>query len=98
MSGTHDHDSGAPHKAGAFDIRVFIASLIGIYGVVLIIAGIIGPSEAELAKTGGVNINLYAGLGMAVVAALFLLWARLRPVVVPTEQPADADDGRPAAH
>jgi hypothetical protein len=98
MSGTHDHDSGAPHKAGAFDIRVFIASLIGIYGVVLLIAGIIGPSEEALKKTGGVNINLYAGLGMAVVAALFLLWARLRPVVVPAETPSDGDDARPAAH
>jgi hypothetical protein len=98
MSGTHDHDSGAPHKAGAFDIRVFIASLIGIYGVVLVICGIIGPSEAELDKSGGVNINLYAGLGMTVVAALFLLWARLRPVVVPTQTTADGDDGRPAEH
>lgn len=98
MSGTHDHDSGAPHKAGAFDIRVFIASLIGIYGIVLLIAGIIGPSEAELEKSGGVNVNLYAGLGMAVVAALFLLWARLRPVVVPTETTADEDAGRPAGH
>ena len=98
MSGTHDHDSGAPHKAGAFDIRVFIASLIGIYGVVLLIAGIIGPSETELEKSGGVNVNLYAGLGMAVVAALFLLWARLRPVVVPAETTAAGDDGRPAEH
>jgi hypothetical protein len=35
---------------------------------------------------------------MAVVAALFLLWARLRPVVVPTETTTDGDDGRPAAH
>ena len=98
MSGTHDHDSGAPHKAGAFDIRVFIASLIGIYVVVLVICGIIGPSEAELDKSGGVNINLYAGLGMTVVAALFLLWARLRPVVVPTGTTADGDDGHPAEH
>ena len=46
-NGTNDgHDGAAgdshekPHKAGAFDIRIFIASLIGIYGVVLVIAGI----------------------------------------------------------
>ena len=91
MSGT-DNKAESPRKAGAFDIRNFIALLIGIYGVVLLIAGIIGPSEEALKKTGGVNINLYAGLGMAVVAALFLLWARLRPVAVPDE---DGDAGRP---
>ncbi len=92
MSSTHDASSSAgpessggdrPRKAGAFDIRNFIAMLIGLYGVILVIAGLIGPSEAELAKTGGLNINLIAGIGMVAVAAVFLLWARLRPVVVP---------------
>ncbi len=62
-------NTGAPHKAGAFDIRNFIAMLIGIYGIVLVIAGLIGPSEAELEKADGLNINLYAGIGMVVVAA-----------------------------
>jgi hypothetical protein len=76
---------GTQHKAGAFDIRVFIASLIGIYGVVLTIYGIIGSSAADDAKTGGVNINLWAGIGMILVSAFFVLWARLRPVVVPAE-------------
>jgi hypothetical protein len=76
-------------KAGAFDIRVFIASLIGIYGVVLVIYGIVGSSDSDLAKTDGMNINLWAGIGMVVVSALFLLWARLRPVVVPVEKHDD---------
>ncbi len=77
------HDTEAPHKAGAFDIRVFIASLIGIYGVVLVLVGLFGTSDSQLAKSDGVHINLYAGIGMVVVSAGFLLWARLRPVVVP---------------
>ena len=63
MSST-DKSTGAPHKAGAFDIRTFIALLIGIYGVVLTIAGIIGPSQEALDKADGLNINLYAGIGM----------------------------------
>jgi hypothetical protein len=88
--------TGAPHKAGAFDIRVFIGSLIGIYGLVLTIAGLIGPSAGDLAKSGGVNINLWAGLGMIAVAAGFVLWARLRPVVVPPE--AGSHEGQSAAH
>ena len=78
----HDAEEGASHRAGAFDIRNFIALLIGIYGIVLVIAGIIGPSAAEMKKTDDVNINLWAGIGMVVVSAAFLLWARLRPVIV----------------
>jgi hypothetical protein len=81
-SGTAGGDD-APRKAGAFDIRVFIASLIGIYGVVLVIYGIVGSTAAEMEKTGDLNINLWAGIGMVVVAAFFITWARLRPVVVP---------------
>ena len=77
--------SETPHRAGAFDIRMFIASLIGIYGVVLVIVGLVGPSDAELEKSGGLNINLWAGLGMIIMSAAFVLWSRLRPVVVPED-------------
>lgn len=86
------------HKAGAFDIRIFISMLIGLYGVVLVAAGLVGTSDDELARADGVNINLWAGLGMIVFAACFLAWARLRPVVVP-DRPEDADgpDGDGAA-
>ncbi|GAA1118620.1 hypothetical protein GCM10009630_15460 [Kribbella jejuensis] len=71
-------------KAGAFDIRVVIALLVGIYGVVLTVLGITG-SKAEVEKAAGININLWGGIGMLVFAALFVLWARLRPIVVPDE-------------
>ena len=75
--------SGRTRKAGAFDMRNFIAGLIGIYGVALVVYGLVGNSDAELAKADGLNINLWAGIGMVVVSASFVLWARLRPVVVP---------------
>ncbi|MGZ0147370.1 hypothetical protein ACXJJ3_09880 [Kribbella sp. WER1] len=68
-------------KAGAFDIRIVIALLVGIYGVVLTILGLTG-SQAETDKAAGININLWGGLGMLVFAALFVLWARLRPITV----------------
>ena len=71
------------HRARVFDIRTFIALLIGLYGVVLLFTGLFGTSDSDLARAGGLNINLDAGLGMVAVAAAFLLWARLRPVVVP---------------
>jgi hypothetical protein len=79
------------HQAGAFDIRMIIAMLIGIYGVVLVLAGFLGTSDADLRRSGGMNVNLDAGIGMLVVAALFVAWARLRPVVVPDEVEQDDD-------
>lgn len=72
-------------KAGAFDIRVVIALLIGVYGLVLFILGIIAD-PAEVAKADGININLWAGIGMLVFAAAFILWARIRPIVVPVDE------------
>ncbi|MGA9747380.1 MAG: hypothetical protein WBQ50_08000 [Nocardioides sp.] len=90
---TPDGTGGSAHRAGAFDIRTFIALLIGIYGVVLVLTGIFGTDEEALAKSDGLNINLWAGLGMVAVAAIFVTWARLRPVVVPD----DADAARPGA-
>jgi len=74
-------------KAGAFDIRVVIALLIGIYGLVLTILGIV-ESQPEVDKAAGVNINLWGGIGMLVFTALFVLWARLRPIAVPVDEEA----------
>jgi hypothetical protein len=71
-------------KAGAFDIRVIIALLIGIYGLVLTILGIV-EKQSEIDKAAGININLWGGIGMLVFTALFVLWARLRPIAVPVE-------------
>jgi hypothetical protein len=79
------------HQAGAFDIRMIIAMLIGIYGVVLVLTGILGTSADDLRRAGGMNVNLGAGVGMLVFAALFVAWARLRPVVVPDEVERDDD-------
>ena len=53
--------------------------------------------DQELAKTGGVNANLYAGLGLVVVSIAFLAWARLKPILVPEEvEEPDDDPVRPA--
>ena len=83
------------HTAGAFDIRNFIGALIGIYGIILVLMGLFG--EQSLDRTGGVNANLWAGLIMLVGAAAFMVWARLRPIVVPEHVDAYHDDPtRPA--
>lgn len=91
-----DKTSAAPKKtAGAFDIRNIIGALLGLYGVILLLAGIFGDTAS--AKTGGVNANLWTGLALAVAAAVFLVWARLKPIVVPADvEPVTDDPTRPA--
>ena len=87
------------HTAGAFDIRNFIGILLGLFGLVLLGAGVFAFSPDEAAKTGGVNANLWAGLVLVVMSAIFLGWAWLRPVVVPEDFEGDHDEeGRPAGH
>ena len=81
------------HTAGAFDIRNIIGGLIGLYGVILTLMGIFG--DKELDKTGDINANLWAGLAMLLGAAVFLVWAWLRPIVVPDVVDKPADSGPP---
>ncbi len=63
-----------------FDIRTIVGSLLGCYGVVLVVTGVVHDTAAGRVRTGGWNINLWAGIGMLVVAAAFVLWGILRPV------------------
>ena len=88
-------ESSRPRKAGAFDIRLIIALLIGVYGIILTVMGIGFTTDAELQKAAGVNINLWAGIGMLVIAALFIIWAKVRPMVVPAE--TETEDTTPVA-
>lgn len=74
--------SSGAHRAGLFDIRFIIAALLGLYGIIILIAGLL-VSDSQLAKSDGLNVNIVGGIGMLVTAALFATWARLRPIVVP---------------
>ena len=94
-------DGGSPapagegrHTAGAYDVRTVIAGLIGLYGIVLTVLGVVDYSEADRAKTGDVNANLWAGIVMVLVAAGFAMWLWLRPIVVdPEELAAERGEG-----
>ena len=65
--------------ANLFDLRRIIGGLFVAWGILLTILGIT-ESDAEIEKAAGLNINLYAGLGMLVVGIVFLLWAFTRPL------------------
>ena len=90
-----EKQTGAPHKAGAFDIRNIIGALMGVYGVILSLAGVFADQQPD--KTGDVNANLWTGLALVAVVAVFIGWARLKPIVVPADvERPDDDPTRPA--
>lgn len=82
-------------KANLFDLRRIIGGLFVAYGVLLTVLGLF-DSQEEIDKAAGVNINLWAGLGMLVFGILMLTWAITRPLseelneAGPGEGPMDA--------
>ena len=96
MTVTSQSGAKGGHRAGIFDIRNIIGALLGIDGLIILFVGIFGDAEED--KTGGVNANLWAGLCLVVMSAIFLGWAWLRPVVVPDDFEGDHDEGRPDGH
>jgi xanthine/uracil/vitamin C permease (AzgA family) len=80
----------ARRAANLFDLRKIIAGLFLVYGVILTIAGIT-DSDAEVHKAADIRINLWVGLAMLVVSALFIAWALWRPLgeqIVDDDEPA----------
>ncbi|MEV0359490.1 hypothetical protein AB0H71_25890 [Nocardia sp. NPDC050697] len=71
-----------------FDIRTIVGSLLSIYGVVLLVTGLVHNTAAEQAKTGGWNVNLWAGIGILVAGLAFIAWVLLRPVKALEPTPA----------
>lgn len=74
-------DTPRRHTAGLFDIRNIVGSLLGIYGIVLVLVGIIGGSPTKHVS-GGAGTNIVVGIVLIAVAVFFLAWTRLRPTVV----------------
>jgi hypothetical protein len=74
-----EQEARAARAADLFDVRRFIGGLFLLYGLILFILGI-GASDSEVQKAAGVNINLWTGLAMLVVGAIFLAWAFVRPL------------------
>jgi len=85
--------------ARLFDVRRVIGGLFLVYGLIVTLLGVF-DSPAEIDKAQGVRINLWMGLAMLVLGALFLLWQRWRPTQLPSKEElaAAGDDDRPAAH
>ncbi len=70
-------------KARLFDVRRIIGGLFVVYGLLVGAIGLFDSPE-QIDKAQGVNINLWAGVGMLVLGGLFLVWQWLRPAEVPS--------------
>lgn len=93
MSKSHE-----PTKtAGAFDVRNFIGALLAIFGIILTIAGIVGFTPDEAERTGGVDANLWTGIGLIIAAAVFLVWAKVRPLRIVTDDDTTGTEAAPGS-
>ncbi|MFT3874929.1 MAG: cell division protein CrgA [Propioniciclava sp.] len=68
-----------PAKADLTDIRVIIGAALGLIGLFLLIVAFTATGPEQLAKTGGINGNLWSGLGLLVVAVVMAIWWRVNP-------------------
>lgn len=86
--------NGAPSaSATLFDLRTVIAILFGVYGLVLTALGLFAADPTQLQKSAGIDMNLWTGIGMLVVAAIFLVWVWQRPLVHRSEERSVEGDG-----
>jgi hypothetical protein len=88
----------AAQAANLFDLRRIIGGLFVVYGIVLAVLGAF-DSQEEIDKAAGVNINLWAGLGMLVFGVLMIAWALWRPLSEELDESSGwsgSDDERPA--
>jgi hypothetical protein len=90
---TDEEEIRTARIANRFDIRRIIGGLFLLYGVILVIVGIVGSEEIKN-KAAGVNVNLWTGLAMLVVGALMVFWALARPVMPEPESARGEGSGR----
>jgi hypothetical protein len=89
MSDRTDAPYKPPLSAILFDLRSVIGLLFVVYGIVLTIVGIIGETPEQIAKSGGLALNLWTGLVMLVVGIIFYVWAFMKPPMPPEQDHVD---------
>jgi hypothetical protein len=78
---TDAEKDAAVRSTRRFDLRRIIGGLFVLYGVIVLIVGLVDlGGDAETKMTGGIQINIWTGIGMLVLGGLFFLWDRLAPV------------------
>jgi hypothetical protein len=88
-----EDEAEATRKANLFDIRRLIGGLFAIYGVILIVLGLVG-SHAVKHKADNINIDLWSGIGILVFALFMIVWAFARPIMPEPEETRGQGSGR----
>ncbi len=95
-SAPNDHPGGTGSRIGRlFDVRLVIGVVLLVYGVILLITGLL-DGDAAIKKAANTHINLWTGIVLIVVGAVFLVWMRLNPLQVgetAETPPPDGDQG-----
>jgi hypothetical protein len=92
-SGDTGGDSSGTRTAGIFDIRVIIGALLGIFGLILVLMSLFSDPQARVARANEIDLNLWTGLALLATSAIFILWARLRPIIVDESASSDSPAG-----
>ncbi len=90
---TAEDEAQAARVANRFDIRRLIGGLFLLYGLILLVLGLVG-SHTVKTKAAGINIDLWTGLGMLVFGGLMLFWALAKPVRPEPEDTRGEGSGR----
>ena len=90
---TDEEEAAAARAANRFDVRRIIGGLFMLYGIVLVVTGIVGSHHVKT-KAAGINIDLWTGLAMVVFAALMIAWALWRPVMPEPAETRGEGSGR----
>jgi hypothetical protein len=77
--------------AKLFDLRSFIGSLFTVFGIIVTVDGLVAD-QAEIDKAAGINLSLWTGLAMLVLAAVFLVWVVASPPQVYRHREFTEDD------
>ncbi len=99
----------APHlpearlgRLSLFDLRTWIAIMFGVFGTMLAGYGLFFVTEEDLAKAAGINLNLWTGLAMMIVALFFAGRSAAAPQVLSEalgsrlpDEDAQPNTGRP---
>jgi hypothetical protein len=83
----------AAKVANRFDIRRLIGALFAVYGIILVILGLVGSHNVKT-KAAGINVDLWTGLAMLVFAALMIFWALRKPVMPEPPETRGQGSGR----
>ena len=90
---TDEDEARATRAANRFDIRRLIGGLFVLYAVILIALGAFGSHEVKH-KAAGINVDLWAGLGMLVFGLVMIAWALIRPTLPEPPETRGQGSGR----